>query len=237
MSLFSSLVFLYPGPPPVITVGDLRAFADRLQGAGLTRPSRFTALELKFGEAIDSDYEDTMPMVRNKAGNSGMLLRYPWDYEARDKDWADLWPAYDLAEKRLYRAYLSIGSLEPAVSKALTAMASPETTHEFFAPDQLSLQIGPAMPSTLETEEPICFSLLSVRLSGNGFLTWQPLAAYWDAIRSSLPVATISQICRDSFPAPEFEELNELREDIGPLFLNDEGYTAGDWIISVSETG
>ena len=237
MSFFSSLVFLYPGPPPAITLGDLRAFADRLQSSGLCRPSRLTALELKFGEAIDSDYEDTMPMEWNEAGTSGRFLEYPWDYEARDKDWNDLWPSQDFAEKRLYRAYLSIGSLEPAVSKALTAMSSPETTYEFIAPDQLSLQIGPAIPSTLETEEPICFSLLSVKLSGNGFFTWQPLSVYWDAIRSSSPIATISQICRDSFPAPEFDRLDDLRADIGPLFLNDEGYKAGDWIISVSETG
>ena len=237
MSFFSSLIFLYPGPPPPMTLGMLRDFANRLKDSGLTRHSRLTALDLKFGKPIDSDYEDTMPMEWNDAGTTGRFLKYPWDYESRDNEWLELWPSPERNDELIYRAYLSIGSLEKDVSKALTAMASHETTYEFIAPDQLSLEIGPALPSTMETEEPICFSLFSVRFSGNGFFTWQPLSAYWDSIHFTSPVSTIMNICRDAFPAREFAKLDDLKDDIGELFLNYEGYTPGDWIVSVSETG
>jgi hypothetical protein len=237
MSFFSSLIFLYPGPPPALTLGDLRIFANRLKESGLASPSRLSALELKFGKPIDSDYEDTMPMEWDESGTTGQFLEYPWDHESRGKDWPDLWPSTERDGELVYRAYLSIGSLEPDVSKALTSMASKETTYEFIAPDQLSLEIGPALPSTLETEELVCFSLFSVRFSGNGFFTWQPLPAYWDTIRASAPIATLMKVCRESFPAPEFARLDDLRDDIGDLFLNYEGYTPGDWIVSVSETG
>ena len=236
MSLFSSLVFLYPSPPPIITVGNLRAFANQFQEAGLARQSRLSALKLKLGKPIDSDYEDTMPMEWTAAG-TGRFLEYPWDHESSEERWLDLWPSSDMDDKQIYRAYLSLGSLEPTVSKALTAMASKETAYEFIAPDQLSLEIGPAIQSTLETKVPICFSLLSVNLSGYGYFTWQPLSSYWNSIRGAPPVSTIMSICKSSFPVREFARLEDLREEIGDLFLNNEDYSVGDWIVSVRETG
>jgi hypothetical protein len=236
MSLFSSLVFLYPSPPPTITVGTLRAFAEHFQKAGLARQSRLTALKLKWGKAIDSDYEDTMPMEWTAAG-TGRFLEYPWDHESKGKGWPDLWPSNDMNDKQIYRAYLSLGSLEPTVSKSLTAMASEETAYDFIAPDQLSLEIGPAIQSTLETKEPICFSLFSVNLSGNGYFSWQPLSSYWNAIRATSSFSAVTSICRSSFPVREFARLEDLREDIGDLFLNYEDYSVGDWIVSIRETG
>ena len=109
--------------------------------------------------------------------------------------------------------------------------------YEFIAPDQLSISIGPSAPATLSTDEPICFSFISVSLSGNGFFTWQPLSEYWHQIGSSAVIQGIQQVCRETFPAPEFESLDDLRDDIGELFLNSAEYQSGDWIVSVSESG
>ncbi len=223
MSFFSTLLFLYPAPLPSMTVGRLRELADRLHAANLTKPqSRLTNLQLKYGDRIDCDYEE---------------LPDECDYIERDKEYAELWPSSTMSDKSLYRAYLSIGSLESSVSKSLTAMATPETTYEFIAPDQLSLSIGPAPVSTLESEEPTCFSLLSVSLSGNGFFSWQPLSAYWKSVRSTPTIQTVAEICREFLPVPEFERLESLKDDIGDLFLNYEGYRTGDWIVSIEETG
>ena len=237
MSLFSSLVILLPGPPPKISVRAFRDFSEALRDLNISESSTLTKLKFKFGDSIDCDYEDTSPMEWNASGTSAHFLEYPWDHQSTAQDWESLWPPEDSNSTNLYRGYFSFGSLKSSFSSELTAMKSSDTQYEFFSPDQLSVQIDPVLPSTLDTELPSCFSFISVNLSGNGFISWQELSLYWDQIRASPELQSLLGVCRQAFPAPEFQRVEDVLDDIGCLFLNYSDYAPGDWIVTVQETG
>ena len=236
MSDFSSLLLFYPGKPPVLGVGELRRFCDRLRDAVATGGTGRT-VQFKYGASIDQDYETTEQIHWDESGVLGQPVEYPWDH-AKQGTWADLWPA-DAADetRRIYRGYVGLGNLPPKVSRGLTATRNEQATDEFIAPDALSLQIDPVCPGTLDTAELTAYGLIQVAFSGNGFFSWQPLARYWKQVRGTSALSRVQAICREGLPVPPLDYLEQLKQEMGELFLNRDEYQPGDWIVSVSETG
>lgn len=116
-------------------------------------------------------------------------------------------------------------------------MRDENTTDEFIAPDSLYFQIDPVVPATLGTKELIGYGYIELSFAGNGFFSWQPLSRYWEHVRASPALLSVLQICRETCPVPQLPHLDQLKNDLGELFLNRQEYQQGDWIVSVSETG
>ncbi len=234
MSLYSSLCIVYPGSPPKLTAEDLHTFCTQLRavfpfGAALQR------VQVKFGRAIDQDFETTQ-LMKEVAPGMMQFVEYPWDHEKRDAPWEDLWPSPKRRKQVIYRAEIGFGSLPKEISREFTAISPDE--RNFIAPDSLSLSIGPFAPETLSKQNDECLGFIHLSLSGNGCFTWQPLEKYWDQIRQTPSLAAIQRACREAFPVtvPKLP-VQELQEDLGPLFLNGPDYQEGDWMVTVAETG
>jgi hypothetical protein len=239
MSIFSSLILFYPGQPPPLKLHELRAFCDQLRKI-LALRDVYLGVNIKYGKSIDQDLESTNKINWDESGIIGQTVSYDWDYKKQNLPWPELWPKVAFDSRRLYRAYVNLGSLPKPVITELTAMRDRETTYEFIVPDSISVQIDPVCPATLSSEtEDTCCGFVELSFSGNGFFTWQPLSRYWEAVRGLPTIPRLLRLCRETFPVPALadDDLDRLKSHLGELFLNRNDYQQGDWIVSVSETG
>ena len=245
MSFFSSLAIFYPGRPPLPTVGELRRFCDELRAAFALRDV-LLHVGLQYGANDPAAFDATQEVSWNESLTIGTLPleedREPeqWHHERTQLPWPQLWPESDNDARTIHRAYIHLGALTKDASRDLTAH-NPDKARAFIAPDGLSVSINPAYAMTLGTEFPedqdLCYGFLQLGFSGNGYFTWQPLEAYWQAVRHTTTLQTALRLCRENFPVPVREDLEPLKAALGSLFLNRDEYQTGDWIVSVSETG
>ena len=236
MSFFSSLLFIYPLDTPKLTASDIMTFTTRLYESGLCKQSTLQSVCIDYGEAIDNDIDD------EDEDDEGSILvlgagTEQWDHHAEEGAWSGLWPSESDLQKTVCRAEVCLGWLAKSASGDLTSQKSPDDWRSSIAPDMISFGIGPALANTLATDGDICPGFVSIRLSGNGYFSWQPLDQYWQQIGGTSTVSIIAKLCREFLPAPKFE-FSETENDIfGKLFLNKENRKSGDWIVSISETG
>src|SRR5688500_2005535 len=160
---------------------EARSFCDQLRDT-LSLGGGLLAVDIKYGKSIDQDDDTTNKMEWDETGRTGRCISYDWDHEKRNLAWPELWPTPAFDSRNLYRAYIGLGSLPPPISAELTAIRDENTTYEFIAPDSLSFQIDPVLPSTLGTEELIGYGYIELSFAGNGFFSWQPLSRYWDHV-------------------------------------------------------
>ena len=83
MSFHSSLIFYRPTPPPTLTPAILGNFLSRLDGTRIYRQtaSRWNALKICFGSAIDRDDEQKLGLRLHRKGAISwvQLRRERWD--------------------------------------------------------------------------------------------------------------------------------------------------------------
>ena len=237
MSFFSSLRLFYPGRPPRITVGNLQTLSDELRAVVSSSFDRQT-VQLNYGDVIDKDRETTHPM-KEVYPNMWQLVDYSWDHEKEGTEWEKLWPKPAYRAKSVYRGYVSLAWLPQEISTEFTA-THPTDNSCFIAPDSLTLSINPFSPAALgdEEERDVC-GFVSLSFAGNGYFSWRekPFDAYWQQVRESPTLKRVHQLCRESFTVPPLPDIEEIKTNLGPLFLNRDEYREGDWIVSVSETG
>lgn len=239
MSFFSSLCIFYPGKPPQITVDQLRDFSGRMREIISFKPW-LQGVALKYGASIARDLKGTT-VLTEVLPNMWQSGSYQWDYEASsgDSPWEKLWPASKQNSKLVYRADITFGGLPDEVCKEFEAIHPTDETCCIF-PDMAMLSINPFSPAALrDEEERDIFSFISLRFSGNGYFSWRenPFESYWLEVRDRPTLQRTLQICRECFPVPALPYLDDMKADLGDLFLNREEYAEGDWIVSVSESG
>ncbi len=236
MAFYSSLTLFYPGAPPIVSVAELRKFATLLRKEiGVEQQSSGT-LNLKWGERIDSDYEDTNQTVWHESGVIGVPQDYPWDIEANESLWDDIWNDVSDDSRTVYRAYVSLGDLTNEASKALSAHGDSSKNSNVLL-DCASIEINPVCPRTLAAEELTCTGLFEVNFSGYGYFSWRrDFSEYATQYESALPVSATKKICRKMFPVAKDERFERIDEHLGNIFLNRNFYQKGDWMLTVLET-
>jgi hypothetical protein len=239
MSFFSSLLFIYPLETPTLTAADIKSFTTRLFEAGICRPSNLQYVRIDYGSEIDTDID--IEEDEDDDDEPSVLListeNETWDHQAEEGAWADLWPPEACLQKTVSRASVCMGWLTKPSSNDLTSQRSPDDWNSSISPDMISFTVGPALTNTLASEEPICPGFISVRLSGNGYFTWQPLDKYWNQIKVTSTVMTLMRICKEFIPAQSFEFGGSEQAIFSELFLNADDRETGDWIVSVAESG
>ena len=236
MSLFSALVIVFPGVPPILHPRDLQTFATSLQRTLDIPGSQDVLVHLKYGNSPSQDFDSPNQLARNQGTNSYRTLRYQWNVENRGLlSESHIWNK--APSKNIYRAYVSLGKLPKQHMYNLLAMANPNSQKEFIAPDSVSIQIDPIIPCTLASVNLECIGLMAISFSGYNYFTWQPLSIYWEHVSKSDTVKSIIKLCRDVFPVPELPHLEVIKRQLGELFLNASEYQLGDWIATIHETG
>lgn len=263
MSFFSSLQFFHPGRPPLVTVGHLRSFCDALRQRRGLRDS-LLYVHLGYGRPSQAAFDATHSLTWNAAGS---LATRPLNDDDDEDDngptpdhvgdgpgsWSELWPGersrvaslfskVKRADQTVHLAQIGLGTLTPEEWAQLGAR-DPNDPYSCSAPDSMGLSIGPFRANTLRTEPPeepierfqggfaVCFV-------GNGYFTWQPLARYWEAIRQTPVVQETLHQCREHFPVPAAFTREVIAEALGEEpFLNADEYRAGDWVVTLRESG
>lgn len=237
MAFFSSLTLFFPGTPPVITGGQWKQFSEALREAIGIDQSSPGALQLKWGERIDQDYDRPNELEWDDSGLMGTPRAFPWDIDIDRNPWDRLWDTANLNGGNIYRSFLSLGSLTSDVSRALSA-SDVGYKGSYIAPDSASVSAHPVCPATLDAEELVCTGLLEVRISGNGYFSWgRPYADYANQYRDAAPIIALRRVCRQFFPVVRDERFDRIADHLGSIFLNRDSYEEGDWILSIIETG
>ncbi|CAN5885001.1 hypothetical protein BH11VER1_BH11VER1_05920 [soil metagenome] len=262
MSFWSSLDLFYPGKPPVVTLGQLKAFALELQQAMPVMHLR--NVSLKYGRAIDKDLKPIQIGTRNAAG----FLYYEaikWNYEKEsshssleaDAPFESLWPPTEGSpdtlklgslgrwfspklskhglSKKIYRASLMLGDLTGA--ETLGAEHEKDKTCS-IALYCLSLGIEPYAPGLLADDfdnADECLGMMCFSISGRGYFSWQPIARFAEQYQSHPIVSLYQDICRKHFPVPDIQDLTGITARLGERFLNRECYREGDWFLTLNE--
>ena len=159
MSLFSSLVIVFPGDPPILRPRDLQTFATSLQRTLDIPVSQDALVHLKYGSSPRQDFDSPNQLARNQGTNSYRTVRYQWNMEKRGRlSESHIWN--NSPSKNIYRAYVGLGKLPKQHMNNLLAMANPKSQKEFIAPDTVSIQIDPIIPCTLASVNLECIGWL-----------------------------------------------------------------------------
>lgn len=240
MSFFSSLILFYPGKPPRMKGTDLHELAVSLRDAVGVEPASKASVSLKWGRRIDRDYKRFDEMEWNDVGDGmavGHLRSFPWDVKHFNVPWASAWPNAFVLQRTIYRADVSLGNLTKPAIESLAA-ADPSESWSRIEPDCAAIVVNPICPVTLSSEQLVCTGLMAVKFAGYGYFTWRSsMAEYAAQYAVAPPVLEARRICRERYPVARDGIFGRVADHLGELFLNRTDYEAGDWILSIAETG
>ncbi len=239
MSFYSSIRIFYPGRPPSINLGELRTICDTLRKTFLLEDDLYM---------MDVNYENSATpstnIIWDDTNTIGTIVQNlesetPMDHTKQSLVWQQIWPDRSSDTKAIRRADVSLGNLSESTITELAVSNRESTTPSYISPTEMAVSIGPVGIGTLTVDVPEeeCYGCLSLSFSGYGYFTWQPLAAYWTTVRQSASIQKALQMCKEISPASPQINLIALKERLGEMFLNQEDYRIGDWIVSVSESG
>ena len=155
MSFFTSLKFVRPRKPPVVTGAALSTFLQQFFALEVVEPKRSLqqrALQLRFGAAIDQD--DRPPHFEEPEGDSGIVSAVrsiTWDVDESPASVEELLAILKKELRPIYRAYVDLGPLPRWLFEYLAGPNGP-IPEGHLALDSWSLEIGPIKSHGLSSE-------------------------------------------------------------------------------------
>lgn len=260
MSAFTSAkCYRAGGEPPVITAPELALFVERVLALDILQSSNMI-IELKFGQAIDQDDIDTMPMQKVSPLMT-LMLKYGWDIEQFNIPTTKtleilLHPSasHEVKRKRkhrrdsigakrisktfapnIYRAYLDFGSLKKEVYNPICH--GPEEENPLWL-SELAFSIDMVELNDPEESEAFQVGYLCFSVSGHGYLFPWTYEETLEKLRANLQLQQVREICRAMWPAkttPPSPEIMEGRRRMGKLWAEPVD-ASFDWYWAINET-
>ncbi|WP_254506598.1 hypothetical protein [Anatilimnocola floriformis] len=227
MGFYTGLVYYRPGAPPVVTCAELAAWIAAVTATQTLHGGNHLSLKVKFGEAIDQDYE------------TDSIFDLDCEIDSRDFKTVEMMTQQLAGRKEtIYRAFVSLDRLRDDVVQPITRVGSPENKIDFW-PSYLSLSIGPVQCYELGGEEPIITGCLALSISGNGYLYPWKFADVVRRLEGSAEIQRLMQACRDQWPvAPDKPSAEAVanRQEVGTLWPYDLNKPR-DWFWGLQESG
>ena len=155
------------------------------------------------------------------------------------EEWSNLWDGFgdnDLSNL-VKEGSLSLGAI-PKDARSSIRFVTEKDEHSYFLPNSVSIAVGSVYPNLLKFDEQMnSIGGMSLQWSGEGYLSWMPFDEIVERLTKSEVINGAIQLCREAFPARKNDALSESLERLGDMFLNRESYVAGDWILTIIETG
>ena len=247
MSFHSSLIFYRKTPPPTITYTILGNFLARLEGTRIYRPmaSRWNALKVSFGAAIDQDDEQKLGLRLHRKGSVSwvQLQQEKWDLVRESRSDEDRLSHAQIVStlknyrhgflrrvrrtpETLYRAQCQLGTVTNSIWQSVVAV--PENVgHHPLRLDSWSLDLGPVLlfpdpaHEAANEIEALQVGWIGLRLSGQGSRGVQTPAQIVDRAEVQPAIQAMMQLCRHFWPvepAPVSAQVIAGRRLLGPCW-------------------
>jgi hypothetical protein len=184
------------------------------------------SLRVKFGEAVDQDYETDIFSLDCEI--EARNLQSPEEMIGLLTDRPD----------RIYRAFVNLEILRDEVVQPITRLNSVENEID-FSPCELSLWIGPVECYQLGGDRTITTGWVGLSISGYGYLYPWTFAEVVQRMGRSPAIQRLMQTCQDQWPvAPDkpSQEAVSSRKEIGNLWPYDLNKLS-DWYWGLQESG
>lgn len=158
MSTGTTVHFCRPGRPPVVRTGDLAAFLERIEDAGLVEPSE-TSLNVKFGWRIDKDDKPTS-YVEPVDDVIGTVREIDWDIEFRATALSESAARLREKNRRIYRAQWLLGRLRDDVTSSLRRDPGPQNENGLDL-CSLGVELGARAGWHIEQKNSVCKAFLT----------------------------------------------------------------------------
>jgi hypothetical protein len=247
MASSASLFCYRPKEPPAITGRDLAGFVEQFARLGIHKPeSEEIKYQVKFGRAIDQNDKPTFwekLVHRGKASAEVFEMHeIKWDIEEQFSALDDMASSLAKHNKKIYRAYLSLGWPIANVTDDLKRVNSPENTNDFI-PDQWGMEIGPVETASFsEPEETVGSSVqvgwISVSISGNGYLFPWSFTELVQRAERNPGMRKLMQLCKSTWPVPPAKveaRVVKLRKQLGKLWPYAQHDLPWDWYWGLHE--
>ena len=230
MGLAATLIFYRPRKPPVVSCRDLADFLQRfvdlrvLENGG-TRGGSFY---LKYGDAIDLDDADPMPIVPTTVEGVYTTNDIDWDVREISHPLRETIDVLSASDQGIYRAYLRLGGATPEITSPLHREACAEND-VVFAPDSWSIQI---MPLDSGQDGEFQVGWLAIGLEGNGYPFPWTLRDIVEKAERIDGIQQVMQLCRSTWPVdPESPDatIEDGRRAMGMYWPYDDLDRAWDW--------
>jgi len=239
MSFWSSLNLVRAAAPPVVTAAAIGRFVSELAATGALAGDETPLCQIKYGPRVDADEQTTDVMQWDESGIIGTVCEYPWDRSETFPSLAALSEALTTDDRRVYRAFLSLGGVVPEIVAALTRQPS-EQNEVGLCLYGLSFSVGPVLVAGLGSEFPVFAGWIGLSFSGPGyFYPWKfrQVRERAEAVES---VQRLVATCRAAWPVaptPASAEAVAGRRHAADLWLYDDFALPPDWLWFASETG
>jgi hypothetical protein len=236
---YTSLQYYRPRTPPAVTADNLSRFIAALRDTRALTDSGLFCLQVKFGQSIDQDEKDAN-WLENIADGIATTNEVQWDINVPNP--SGLQEMIDrLAgdQRRVYRAYIDLGTPTDEVLKPITRTNSPENEVD-FCPDSISIELGPVHLHTLASDQPALVGWISIHVSGYGYLYPWTLRDTVARLESTPATRHIMDACRSFWPVsspPPDAEILKLRRQVPELWPYEDYAKPWDWYWGVNESG
>jgi hypothetical protein len=238
MSFYTTVKLYRPGPPPLITGGDLSRFITAIYDCHVLTEEGLKTVSIKFGDPIDSDdegiiwEEETVPFVY-------VVHEIEWDIDLSTLESVhEIIKELDSDTRPVYRASIMLGTPTDDLLAPITRHGSPENRIGFI-PDTLSVGVGPVFMSNLEYDESPQVGWIDVGLSGYGYLYPWTFREVVDRLEASPEARRIAHVCRSFWPvepALPDRKTRALRRRLRNLWPYDDVAQPWDWYWGLTET-
>jgi hypothetical protein len=222
----------------VITGASLAEFLLSFEHLQVSKTPGSVSANVKFGKAIDTDEK---PTVWEEPVNEyvSVTQSLQWDLEIKRESLGALASAIGKHNKTIYRAFIQLGAVVSPICRSLTRMPSPENKLGLTL-DSWSLEIGPIMSGSLESEQPFFVGWISLSLSGNGYLFPWTFAELFQRATVNPAIQQVTELCKATWPVeakrPD-RRIQKFRQQMGELWPYAETDLPWDWYWGVSERG
>ncbi len=239
MSFHTGVMLYRPCRPPPMTADDLGRFIMEIRDAGVLTDDGFQVLQVRFGDSIDQD-EKGITCEEDIAWGISTLSTIEWDLNLSCMGSVrQLVGALAGDKRRVYRAFVSLGTPTDAVLQPITRTNSPENDTD-FCPDSLDIEVGPIEAYDLGGDVRAFVGWVAIFLSGYGYLYPWTLRDVVDRLQDAPEIQRIAQICRSFWPVPAErleDRVVEGRKQLGGLWPYEDIYKQWDWYWGVRESG
>lgn len=240
MSFYTCLTFYRPREPPAMAVSDLGRFIAQIHGLGLLTDDGLQYLAVRIGDSIDQDEKNTACYEAGAAPGIYLVKDIEWDLElSRPNGAAEIIAALVNDDRRIYRAFVSLGTPIDAALEPITRRNSPENEID-FCPDSLGIEIGPVVIGSLGCDAPAFVGWIGVSLSGSGYLFPWTFRDVLKRLEDAPEIQRITELCRSFWPVPAGlpeDRILEMRMQMSELWPYEDFHKTWDWYWGVQESG
>jgi hypothetical protein len=236
MSFHTTLQFYRPTEPPIVTGADLARFLERLRETATLQDNGWQTLQVKYGERIDADDSEAV-WTEPIAPQLSTIRSIAWDIDISANGIQQIVDQLRDEPRHIYRAAVSLGTLDEKVVAPITRKGSAENDTDFL-PYELGVEIG-LIESWLMGDEQICeVGWMSLTLSGSGYLFPWTFPEVVRQLESVPLIGKLTDVCRSTWPVapgPLNRKVVEFRRKMGKVWPYEDYDRPWDWYWAARE--